>query len=167
MIFVCLGTQIFQMNRLLREVDRLIEIGEINEPVFAQIGRSDYVPQHFEYKDFITADEYQEKVNTADMIITHGGTGAIVKALKAGKQTIAVPRLFRYGEHENDHQLQIVDFFADNGYIFKVSEMEELLPAYKKMLKHPIEKRFVGEGHVLELIENFIDSCENSKKNKH
>lgn len=163
MIFVCLGTQIFQMNRLLKELDRLIEIKEITEPVFAQIGKSDYKPVHFDYKEFISPEEYQECVDKADLIITHGGTGAIVKALKAKKQTIAVPRLFKYGEHENDHQLQIIDFFYDNGYILKASEMDELLPAYKSMKEHPIEKRFVGDGHVLELVEDFIDNCEKLK----
>lgn len=164
MIFVCLGTQIFQMNRLLKELDRLIALGEIQEPVFAQTGKSDYVPQHFGYKAFITPDEYQKSVDEADMIITHGGTGAIVKALKAGKQTIAVPRLYKYGEHENDHQLQIVDFFTDNGYILKVSEMDELLPAYRQMKAHPIEKRFVGDGHAIEIIDDFITKCEAEKK---
>lgn len=164
MIFVCLGTQIFQMNRLLQELDRLIENGEISESVFAQIGKSDYKPVHFEYKDFITPEEYQEKVNAADMIITHGGTGAIVKSLKAGKQTIAVPRLFKYGEHENDHQLQIIDFFLEGGFILKVTEMDELLPAIKQMKAHPIEKKFVGDGHVLDLVGDFIDKCELEKK---
>ena len=71
MIFVSLGTQIFQMNRLLKELDRLVEIGEIKEPIFAQIGKSDYKPQHFIYKEFLTPEEYQEKVNAVDMIITH------------------------------------------------------------------------------------------------
>lgn len=164
MIFVCLGTQIFQMNRLLKELDRLVEIGEIKEPIFAQIGQSDYKPSHYEYKEFINPDEYQEKVNCADMVITHGGTGAIVKALKAGKQTIAVPRLYKYNEHENDHQLQIVDFFTNAGYILKVTEMNELLPAYKQMKNHPIEKRFVGDGHVVKLISDYIDTCEMYKK---
>lgn len=164
MIFVCLGTQIFQMNRLLKELDRLIAAGEIKESVFAQIGKSDYKPKQFDYKEFITPDEYQDRVNTADMIITHGGTGAIVKALKAGKQTIAVPRLLKYNEHENDHQLQIVDFFTESGFILKVTEMEELLPAYKQMKSHPIEKRFVGDGHVLELVGKYIDKCEEMRK---
>ncbi len=98
------------------------------------------------------------------MIITHGGTGAIVKALKAGKQTIAVPRLFKYNEHENDHQLQIVDFFSEGGFILKVTEMEELLPAYRQMKESPIEKIFTGDGHVLDLVSDYIDQCENEKK---
>ncbi len=163
MIFVCLGTQIFQMNRLLIELENLVESGKISEPIFAQTGKSDYKPKNYEYKDFLTPDEYQEKVNEADLIITHGGTGAITKALKAGKQTIAVPRLFKYKEHENDHQMEIVNFFTDSGYILKVEEMDQLFSTYVQMKRHPIEKRFIGDGHVLELVEGYIDKCEAEK----
>lgn len=37
MIYVAVGTQKFQFNRLLRNVDDLIESGVISEPVFAQV----------------------------------------------------------------------------------------------------------------------------------
>ena len=60
--------------------------------------------------------------------------------------------------------MQIVDFFTHGGFILKVLEMEELLPAYKQMKNHPIEKKFIGDGHVLELVGNFIDKCEVENK---
>ena len=40
MIFVAVGTQKFQMNRLLEEIDNCIEGRDITEKVFAQIGNS-------------------------------------------------------------------------------------------------------------------------------
>ena len=46
MIFVTLGSQKFQFNRLLIEIDRLIEEKYITDKVFAQIGYSDYKPKH-------------------------------------------------------------------------------------------------------------------------
>ena len=50
MIFLTLGSQKFQFNRLLQAVDELIEKGIIVDETFAQIGYSDYQPKHFEYK---------------------------------------------------------------------------------------------------------------------
>ena len=47
MIFVTLGSQKFQFNRLLIEIDRLIEEGKITEKVFAQTGYSDYKPKNY------------------------------------------------------------------------------------------------------------------------
>lgn len=60
MIFVTLGSQKFQFNRMLVEIDRLIDEGKIIDEVFAQIGASDYKPKNFEYKDFLTQDEFKD-----------------------------------------------------------------------------------------------------------
>ena len=53
MIFITLGSQKFQFNRLLEEVDKLIEQGIITEEVFAQIGYSDYKPKNYKYNKSI------------------------------------------------------------------------------------------------------------------
>ena len=46
MVFITLGSQKFQFNRLLRAVDELIEKKVIQEDVFAQTGYSDYEPKN-------------------------------------------------------------------------------------------------------------------------
>lgn len=156
LIFVCTGTQIFQFNRLLMELDRLVENGVITEDIFAQTGKSDYEPKYYKYKNFLSPEEYENLVNSSELIITHGGTGAIVKALKAGKQIIAIPRQLKYKEHEDDHQFQIVDFFADNGYILRVIHMFELETKLKEIKEHPIKKKFIGSGQVVQIIDDYI-----------
>ena len=50
-IFITLGSQKFQFNRMLIEIDKLIENGKITDEVFAQTGASDYKPKNFKYKD--------------------------------------------------------------------------------------------------------------------
>ena len=62
MIFVTLGSQKFQFNRLLIEIDKLISSGVIKEKVFAQIGYSDYKPKNFEYMDFLTSEEFKKNI---------------------------------------------------------------------------------------------------------
>lgn len=103
MIFITLGSQKFQFNRLLKAIDKLIEQGKIKEEVFAQIGYSDYQPINYNYKQFLDRDEFASMEGRADIVITHGGTGAIIGAVKKGKKVIAVPRLAKYGEHVDDH----------------------------------------------------------------
>ena len=46
MIFVTLGSQKFQFNRLLKAVDEL----DTDDEIFAQIGYSNYKPQNYAYK---------------------------------------------------------------------------------------------------------------------
>jgi len=82
MVFVTLGSQKFQFNRLLRAIDELCAKGEIGEAVFAQIGYSDYEPKKYTYKQFLNRQEFAEIMDKADIVITHGGTGAIIGAVK-------------------------------------------------------------------------------------
>ena len=82
-IFITLGSQKFQFNRLLKAVDELCERGTIEaEDVFAQIGYSDYLPKNFNYKRFLDRDEFSKEMEKADIVITQGGTGAIIGAVK-------------------------------------------------------------------------------------
>ncbi|MCH4890651.1 beta(1,3)galactosyltransferase EpsH [Acidaminobacter sp. JC074] len=156
MIFICLGTQIFQFNRLLIEVDKLIEEGVINEKVFAQVGKSDYTPINYDYVDYLDPDEYSLRVEESDLVITHGGTGAIVTALKANKKVIALPRLSKYEEHSDDHQTQIVEYFSNKNFILSVNEVSELVHAIKKMSCDFECKQFAGTGRILRIIKDYI-----------
>ncbi|MBM6810030.1 beta(1,3)galactosyltransferase EpsH [Faecalitalea cylindroides] len=130
MIFVTLGSQKFQFNRLLKEVDTLIAEGIIKEEVFAQIGYSDYKPINFEFKDFLDRNEFATKMQKSDIVITHGGTGAIIGAVKKGKKVIAVPRLAKYGEHVDDHQIQLIKQFDNLEIIEPCYECVNLDRAY-------------------------------------
>ena len=126
MIFVTLGSQKFQFNRLLEKIDSLITAGAITEEVFAQTGYSDYVPLHFAYQKFLDGTEFKEKMKQADIVITHGGTGAIINAVKQHKIVIAVPRQSAWQEHVDDHQKEIVREFGEQNYIQPCMEVEEL-----------------------------------------
>lgn len=53
MIFVVLGTQKFQLDRLLKSIDCAIEDGRITDEVIAQSGNSVYKPKHFKCVSFM------------------------------------------------------------------------------------------------------------------
>ena len=126
MIFVTLGSQKFQFNRLLKKIDDLIEDGTITQPVFAQTGASDYVPKGYAFQPFLDRETFAEYMSRCDTVITHGGTGAIIGAVKQGKKVIAVPRLAQFGEHVDDHQLQLIEQFRDLNLIRACNNVEEL-----------------------------------------
>ena len=120
MIFITLGSQKFQFNRLLQAIDKL----NTSEEIFAQIGYSDYKPQNYTYREFLNRDEFDNIMGKADIVITHGGTGAIIGAVKKGKKVIAVPRLAKYGEHVDDHQIQLVEQFKELNLIYACEDMD-------------------------------------------
>lgn len=113
MIFITLGSQKFQFNRLLIWIDELIEEHIINEKIYAQIGYSDYKPKNYEYRDFYERSDFLKCMEASDIVITHAGTGAIVSALKMDKRVIAVPRSTKFNEHVDDHQVEIVKNFVE------------------------------------------------------
>lgn len=158
MIFITVGSQKFQFNRLLIEIDKLIEDKIINDSVFAQIGVSDYKPKNYEYTDFTTQDEFAKKIDEADLIITHGGTGVIVNALKKNKKIIAIPRISRYGEHVDNHQIQLIDEFKKMNFIEAVYEIDDMKEAIKNVKKNEYNKYISNTQQIIQSIQEFIES---------
>lgn len=126
MIFITLGSQKFQFDRLLRAVDQLIGQGAITEEVFAQSGASTYQPKHFSCTAYLEREALLEQIDRSDAVISHGGTGIIVTAIKRGKKVIAVPRLKKYGEHVDDHQIQLIRQFEEQQLIIPCYDLDDL-----------------------------------------
>lgn len=158
MIFVTLGSQKFQFDRLLKKLDELIEAGVVTEPVIAQIGASTYLPQHYEYVRFMDREEFAATMDRCDTVVTHGGTGVIITAVKKGKKVIAVPRLAKYGEHVDDHQLQLLHQFDELQIICACYELEEFAEKYREIGTKQY-RPYVSNTHVIiESIEEYLES---------
>lgn len=156
MIFVTLGSQKFQFDRLLQEIDKCIQNNLIKEDVYAQIGFSTYLPKNFQYKKFIDQEEFNKNIECSRCIITHGGTGAIMSSLKRDKKVIAVPRLKRFDEHVDDHQMQIVKQFEDMNMVASCYDTGELGNIINKIDKVDFQKYRSNSSAVIEDIRNFI-----------
>ena len=167
MIFITLGSQKFQFNRVLIEVDRLIQDGIIKDTVFAQIGNSDYEPKYYTFKRFLSRDEFAEKQAECDIVITHGGTGAIIGALRKGKKVIAIPRLAKYGEHVDDHQLQLLHQFDEMNLIEPCYEIDRLEEALNKISVTEYNQYVSNTNVVIGTIDKFIFDDIISQRNKH
>lgn len=126
------------------------------QETFAQIGYSSYKPQHYKYKKFLDRDEFGKEMSKADIIITHGGTGAIIGAIKKGKKVIAVPRLARYGEHVDDHQLQLVRQFDDLNLICSCEDICTLDKAIEIVQNTEYKKYVSNTKNIIVSIEQFI-----------
>lgn len=156
MIFITLGTQKFQFNRLLKAVDELIENKAINDSIFAQIGYSDYKPKNYEYIDFLDREAFSKTLKKADLVISHGGTGAIISSLKNGKKVIAVPRLAKYYEHVDNHQLQLVEQFVESNLIYKCDNCLDLGQMIEKAKNHTFNRYVSNTKNIINRIDEYI-----------
>ena len=152
MIFITLGSQKFQFNRLLKAVDEI----DVDDDVFAQIGYSDYKPRNYRYKEFLDRDEFEQMMSKADIVITHGGTGAIIEAVKKGKKVIAVPRLKKYGEHVDDHQIQLIGQFRNLELIYACEDMD-LEKAIETVRETEYKSYQSNTERIIKSLEEFIN----------
>lgn len=158
MILVTLGTQDKSFDRLLKEIDKLIKKGLIKDRVIVQAGHTKYTSKNMEIFDFKSSKELNELRKEADLVITHAGVGSILDSLKLGKKVIGVARLKKYGEHTNDHQLQILDKFYNDGYILKASSVSKLYDAIIESENFNIKKYKSNVNNMIKIIDDFISS---------
>lgn len=156
MIFVTLGSQKFQFDRLLKYIDNLMDKKVISEAVFAQTGYSSYKPKNFYFENFLTREDFAKKIDLARVVITHAGTGAIITSLKSGKKVIAMPRLQKYGEHVDDHQQEIVSNFATRNFIINVQDEKELEEALQKIDYFDFEQFYSNNKLYLEYLKDYL-----------
>ena len=162
MIFVTLGTQDKSFTRLLEAIDKAIEKKYITEEVIVQAGYTKYESKNMKILNTIPKDEFLKLMDECSLLITHGGVGSIFDGLKRNKKIIAAPRLSKYNEHTNDHQLEVIEELAEEGYIIPLYDLKKLSSALKKVDKFN-PKLYISNNHnMITLIENYIDN--NSKR---
>lgn len=156
MIFITTGSRSFQFNRLLEAVDKAIENGLINDEVFAQIGSSSYKTKHYKSVEFLSHEEFNEKIHNCDIVLTHGGTGVIVNAVKMGKRVVAVPRLAKYQEVVDDHQIQLVQAFEKLGMVTACYDCNEIGDAIEEAKRKEIKPYISNTQTIINSIDAMI-----------
>ena len=157
MILVLLGTQNNSFHRLLEEIEKLKNKGAIEGKIIVQAGHTKFESKQMELLNLIPKEELDKYIHKADFIITHGGVGSIISAIKANKKTVAVPRIHKYNEHINDHQKQIVQIFNEKGYIIGLKDVLELEAAIKKIDEFKPKKYQQNNEKMLKIISDFIE----------
>lgn len=158
MILVLLGTQNNSFFRLLDEIENCISTGLITEEVVVQSGHTEYHSNKMKILNFISESEINELIRKANYIITHGGVGSIVSSIKANKKVIAVSRLSKYNEHVNDHQIQIVNKFNNDGYIIGLNDACLLKDGIEKLTTFIPKKYISNTKDILNIVSNYIDN---------
>lgn len=120
MILVTVGTHHQGFNRLVQAMDELA--AQVDEPIVIQRGSSTYEPQHAENFQFATGPHMAQLTGKARVVVSHAAAGAIIVALRQGKPLVVVPRLQRFNEVVDDHQLQLAAALANTGRAIAVHE---------------------------------------------
>jgi len=158
MIFVSVGTQEFQFKRLLDEVLNLKNENKINDCLIIQSGANNYLrdiinSDEIEVIDFLNEKDFLNTLKESRIFITHGGTGSIIAASKCAKKTIVVPRLAKFKEHVDDHQLEITNAFYEKNIIEICLDINSL---YDSLQKIETKSYSTYENNNFELINDLM-----------
>ncbi len=156
-IFVMFGTQDKRFDRLLNAI---LESNFIkNNDVYVQLGYTKGTYKGIQCQEYYTEEELKYQIKVADLIITHAGVGAIV-SLKQKKITIVVPRLAKFKEQNNDHQVQILERFNKQKYIIPCTDLTKLDEVVNNAYKFkPVEYKTEKQG-IIEEITDFINKID-------
>ncbi|MFC4811403.1 PssE/Cps14G family polysaccharide biosynthesis glycosyltransferase [Paenibacillus sp. GCM10023250] len=156
MIFVTVGTQKFQFDRLIKKMDQLVGEARIQLPVIGQIGYSNYRPKHFQAFDMLNAQQVSDYFVKSDIIITHAGTSSIIQGLKREKKMIVVPRQLIFNEHIDNHQLEIAKVFEEKQFVEAVYDIEELPAKLEGIQARVFNKYIIDNSNLLLDLEKYI-----------
>ena len=150
MIFVTVGNNSFQFDRLIMAVDQLVQKYDFEENIVMQIGACSYVPKFGKYFRYCSKEQLEEYILKSSLVISHGGIGSLFYSIKNHKKTIAIARLAEFKEHANNHQLEIIQKLSNDGLLLGSSCAEDLEKFYVAAKDKTFN--FHSEQHYLEII---------------
>ena len=137
-----------------RLVDYILQnIKSCPSPIFIQSGHnSNLFSNHFNYDNepFIDKERLEVIIKNSDLIITHGGYGSIKSALINNKRPIVVPRLKRYNEHIDNHQLELINYYSTLNLIDIVNNLDD----FTNLLGKKNFSNHLHNNNIIELYDN-------------
>ena len=121
MIFVTVGMHTKGFDRLLKRMDEIAATS--GEEVVMQIGQTSFRPQNAKWFDFTDETGIKEWCGKARVVVTHPAM-SILDAQEQGKPVIVVPRLKKYNEVINDHQLSFARELEKQGKVIAVYDID-------------------------------------------
>lgn len=125
--FVTTGSHDQPFTRLLDAVEDAAARGRLPTPVLVQAGAGADRAAADDVRRiaYLSPGEFAEAVAQAELVVTHGGAGAIATVLRSGKRPVVMARRAADGEHVDDHQRELVDKLADLDLVVAVERAIE------------------------------------------
>jgi len=123
-IFITVGSTQIPFERLIHALEQLP-----SDQLFIQHGPVPPPASAARSTAFMQFPEVIESMQEADVVVCHAGAGSILCALRAGHVPVVVPRLKRFQETVDDHQVELAQALAAEGKVVSVEEVDRLAEA--------------------------------------
>jgi beta-1,4-N-acetylglucosaminyltransferase len=160
-IFVTIGNARQPFRRLIEQIERIAEYRAPLDRFIVQHGYTPLESEKCEGIPFLDMETFQERMETADLIVCHCGAGTVIEAIRARKHPVVVPRMSSFGEHVDDHQRELAHALDAAGHAHMVERIEELEDAMFECARRGrrvTETR--GRDSLLEAIARDLLACD-------
>ncbi len=141
LVVTTVGTDHHPFDRLVAWVDAFVTSrspGTVE--LFSQHGTAP-TPRSGTAEAFVDHPTMMRHLATATAVVCHCGPSTVLESLRFGRVPIVVPRLHRYGEAIDDHQVDFAGFLARRRQIVLVGSERELFAALERALADPATLR--------------------------
>lgn len=125
-LFVPLGTQKFPFGRIITALNRLVEQGIYKPDEIVMQSALYPVKPVFAHFGLIPNDDFNRFMQEAEVVVTHSGVNSIISCMEMGKPLVVCPRLHEYGEHVDNHQMEIAMLMHDKYDVLICTDMKDL-----------------------------------------
>lgn len=150
MILVTVGTSL-PFDKLIEEVDTLIALDDIIEPVYMQIGNGKYIPKFCtQYRRFV--NNMKEAYNKANLVISACGAGTIMECTTLGIKLIVVQNPDITGGHE----WELISKMESLEHLIWCKDIGDLLRCIEDAKKKEL-KPYIPDLFNIEIFKKLID----------
>jgi UDP-N-acetylglucosamine transferase subunit ALG13 len=114
--------------------------------------------------DYAPYEESLEYFRKAQLVIGHCGAGTIINALSFGKPLIVIPRIVKFNEHSDDHQLEMAALLEQSQMARVVYDVEDLELVLRNTLEqfHDSKKDFssIHRRNLINEMREFLANIE-------
>jgi UDP-N-acetylglucosamine transferase subunit ALG13 len=153
MIFILFGTNPYEFHRLAKAVEELAE--KTTEKIVVQLGNTTYKLKGTESFDFVPRKRINELIAESSLVISQGGFGSMIDAIRAHKPLVAVPRGPDEAKDGGSGQIELVRKFESLGYLIGVYDIEDLAESVSRARNHT--QRSPPESTIPEIVHQFVD----------
>lgn len=146
MILVTIGTSDYLFPRALDFIASMELYNDVRVEWVIQAGDNNVAkkPANGSVVTLVERGEMEKLVSRASLVVSHCGIGSINQILMYKKHVIFIPRLKKFNEFSDDHQLQIANELKNGDFIVVDENSTMLTITYEdlisfKLLKKPID----------------------------
>lgn len=141
-IFVAFGT--IQGFDFTRGVELAKSVMNDSDSIEWQVGYTNVGDLPGVTHEKLDRNDFLKSISNADVVICHGGIGVITDCLRAGRVPLVIPRRKSFGEHVDNHQVEIIEFLAQKGLVVNLENNNE-----RSVIDEVLTKRVINDKNLL------------------